>query len=61
MTTWLRHQCKDVSRLISQAQDVRLPFLARLRVRLHLSLCAMCSRFEAQLKFLREAAQRYKA
>ena len=61
MTTWFRHQCKDVSRLISQAQDVRLPFLARLRVRLHLTLCAMCSRFEAQLKFLREAAQRYKA
>ena len=61
MTTWLRHQCKDVSRLISQAQDERLPLVARLRVRLHLSLCAMCSRFQAQLEFLREAARRYKA
>ena len=61
MTTWLRHQCKDVSRLLSQAQDARLPLLARLKVRLHLSLCAVCTRFEAQLRFLREAAQRYKA
>jgi hypothetical protein len=61
MTTWLRHQCKDVSRLLSQAQDERLPLFARLRVRLHLSVCAMCSRFAAQLTFLREAARRYKA
>jgi len=52
--------CKDVTRLLSQAQDSRLPFLTRMRVRAHLKVCALCTRFEAQLRFLREAARRYK-
>jgi hypothetical protein len=60
---WFGHKlmCKDVTRLLSQAQDSRLPFLARIRVRAHLKVCALCTRFEAQLAFLREAARRYKA
>jgi hypothetical protein len=53
--------CKDVTRLLSQAQDRRLPFLARWRVRAHLKVCEMCTRFEAQLRVLREAARRYRS
>ncbi len=61
--SWLdvKHQCKDVTRLVSMSQDVRLPWLQRLKVRLHLSVCAACARFEAQVRFLREAARRYKS
>lgn len=60
---WFGHKlmCKDVTRLLSQAQDSRLPFLVRMRVRAHLQVCALCTRFEAQLRFLRAAARRYKA
>lgn len=57
----IKHSCKDVSRLLSQAQDVRLPLFQRIRVRLHLRMCAACTRFEGQLRFLREAAQRYRS
>ncbi len=61
--SWLdvKHRCKDVTRLVSLAQDVRLPWHRRLKVRLHLSVCAACARFEAQVRFLREAARRYKS
>ena len=61
--SWLdvKHQCKDVTRLVSMSQDVRLPWQQRLKVRLHLSVCAACARFEAQVRFLREAARRYKS
>lgn len=57
----LRHQCRDVARLVSQAQDAPLPWPQRLKVRLHLAICSACSRFEAQVRFLREAAQRYRS
>ena len=56
----LKHYCLDVTRLVSQAQDAPLPWRQRVRVRLHLSVCAACSRFERQLRFLREAARRYR-
>jgi Putative zinc-finger len=57
----LKHHCKDITRLVSQSQDAPLPWLQRLRVRVHLSMCAACARFEAQMRFLREAARRYKS
>ena len=51
--------CKDVSRLISQAQDRQLGFGDRLALRLHLKICDACGNFRRQLEFLREAARRY--
>lgn len=50
--------CKDVTRLVSLAQDARLSFWQRTRVRLHLSICAACARFERQVRFLRTAMHR---
>jgi hypothetical protein len=52
--------CKEVARLVSLQEDARLPFWQRLRVRLHLSICDACARFEHQLRFLRKAMQRYR-
>ena len=62
LMSWLglKHRCRDVTRLVSRAQDAPLPWRQRVRVRLHLSVCAACSRFERQLRFLREAARRYR-
>ena len=50
--------CKEASRLLSQAQDRRLGLLERLKLRAHVALCDFCTRFEQQLKFMREAMRR---
>ena len=50
--------CKEASRLLSQAQDRRLGGLERLKLRAHLALCDFCTRFEEQLKLMREAMRR---
>jgi hypothetical protein len=52
--------CKDASRLVSRQEDARLPFWQRLRLRLHLSVCIACARFERDVRFLREAMRRYR-
>ena len=50
--------CKEASRLLSQAQDRPLGALERLKLRAHLALCDFCTRFEQQLRFMREAMRR---
>jgi hypothetical protein len=53
--------CKEASRLLSQQQDRPLAFLERLKLRLHLALCDVCTRFSGQLKMMREALHRYRS
>lgn len=45
--------CRDISELISQAMDRRLPLRKRLSIRLHVSMCGFCRRYEKQLHLLR--------
>ena len=52
--------CKDASRLVSRKEDGPLPAWQRVTLRLHLSVCAACTRFERQLAFLRTAMQKYR-
>jgi hypothetical protein len=51
--------CKDASRLVSRREDGRLSLWQRVTLRLHLSVCAACTRFERQIRFLRAAMRRY--
>ena len=51
--------CKDASRLVSRREDGRLSFWQRTTLRLHLSVCAACTRFERQIRFLRAAMRKY--
>ena len=51
--------CKEITQLVSEAMDHRLPWRKRWAVRLHLSLCRLCRRYETQLHLLREGARRY--
>jgi hypothetical protein len=51
--------CKDASRLVSRQQDAHLSLWQRITLRLHLSVCAACTRFERQLRFLRTAMRKY--
>lgn len=53
--------CKDASRLISRMQDEELSTLRRWMLRMHLRACDGCTRFRAQLAFVREAMQRYRS
>ena len=50
--------CKEVSMLLSQAQERPLGPAERFGVMLHLLVCKGCSNFRAQLEFLRAAVRR---
>ena len=49
--------CRQITRLISQSMDARLPWYRRLAIRLHLLYCLGCRRYSAQLEFLRWASR----
>lgn len=52
-------KCREVSELLSQAQDRPLTFREKLAVHVHLPLCDACRNFRAQLDVLRAAVRRY--
>ena len=52
--------CKEASRLLSQRQDRPLDFWESVKLRLHLGLCDICTRFSRQLDFMRDAMRRYR-
>lgn len=52
--------CKEVSVLLSEAQERRLGRAERWSIQLHLFLCKGCNNFRAQLEFLRAAVRRYR-
>jgi predicted anti-sigma-YlaC factor YlaD len=51
--------CKEVHLLVIEGQDRKLGLIERLGVRVHLTMCAACRRFEAQMAFLRQALKRF--
>lgn len=44
--------CKSASQLISKSLDQRLSFSERLKLRLHLLICDVCTHFKQQLFIL---------
>ena len=56
----LKLNCKEASRLISQAMDLKLTLAQRAALRVHLSACEACARFGAQLSVLRSAMRKYR-
>jgi len=51
--------CKDVTHLLSEAQDRKLTIAERTRLEMHLLVCTGCSNFRKQMAFLRAACRRY--
>ena len=47
--------CQEVSRLLSDGQDLQLPSADRARLRLHLVMCEACRNVDEQMQFLRAA------
>jgi len=52
--------CKEATQLVSKMLDRPLSFGQRVRLRLHLLVCAACSRFERQMRMLRLAMRKYR-
>lgn len=50
--------CKEATRLMSEAQDRRLGFAERSGLRLHLLFCRGCANFLRQLDLMRQACRR---
>lgn len=51
--------CKEASRLISEGLDRDLGVAERARLRVHVAICAACTRVSRQFEFLRRAARAY--
>jgi len=47
--------CKEVTRLVSQGMDRRLPFGRRVALRVHFAVCEGCTNFSKQMAFLRKS------
>jgi len=52
-------RCADMTRLISQSLDVRLPWMTRLRMRLHYGICVWCMRYQQQVRFIHDHAHEF--
>ena len=50
--------CKDVTHLVSQSLDRRLPWSTQLSLHVHFWICQACARYRNQLQTVREALRR---
>lgn len=51
--------CKQVTHLLSEAQDRQLSMTERLPLKMHLLMCQGCRNFNRQMDFLRVASHSY--
>jgi hypothetical protein len=49
--------CHDITRLLSQSMDRKIPLHKRLAIRLHFQICVWCKRYGQQLAVIREASR----
>lgn len=57
----IRRTCRDVTRLVLEAQDRPLDPLESVSLRLHWLACGGCRRFRDQQRLMRRALDRWKA
>ena len=56
MNNWMM-KCEEVTKLVSQSLDRRLPLHQRIGIRLHLMMCVHCRRFRRQIEAIGHAAR----
>ena len=54
----LKPTCKEIHRLTSEGLDRNLSLIERVRIRLHLMVCAACPNFIKQMQLIRRAMRR---
>lgn len=52
-------KCKEVTYLLSQAQDRPLTLGERINLKMHLAMCVGCSRYQRQINFIRHACRKF--
>lgn len=56
----IRQTCKEVAALLIAREDRVLPWADRVRLRLHLAICAACPGFERQVLTMRNAMKQWR-
>ena len=51
--------CKEITHLLSEAQDRKITVSERVHLEMHVAICKGCKNFKNQMNFLREACKRY--
>jgi len=51
--------CREVTRLVSDAQERPLGLQERLSLRMHMTMCSACRKFEDQLTTIRAAMRTF--
>jgi hypothetical protein len=59
--SFIRRNCREVTRLVLEREHRPLTTVERLAVRLHLGICLMCTRFVGQLAVMNSALDQWKA
>lgn len=57
--SWLMPDCKETHRLVAEGMDRSLRPVERMRIRVHLWMCASCTNFSGQMEMLRSAIRKY--
>ncbi|MEE9258803.1 MAG: hypothetical protein V3U37_04620 [Nitrospinaceae bacterium] len=55
---WFRITCRDTTPLISELIDQTIPLGKRLRVRIQLGVCGVCSLYKKQLEIIQALARK---
>jgi hypothetical protein len=58
--TW-KINCREATHLVLQGEDQPLSWADRLRLRMHLAICATCPRFVRQVALMRQAIGGWRA
>ena len=58
MFDWI-FNCSEVTRLVSESLDRKLPLLQRMGIGIHLLMCKLCPEAKKQMLFIREAMRRF--
>lgn len=56
-----KRTCKEVAALVVAREDRALPLAERLALRLHMSICACCPKFERQILSISQAMRQWRA
>lgn len=51
--------CKEVTRLVSESMEHKLPFRKRVFLWMHLSMCKLCGGFGKELQMIQDATRRH--
>jgi hypothetical protein len=52
-------RCREVSQLVSESMERKLPFRQRMQVWMHLAMCRLCAGFARQIRLLRIVARQH--